>query len=169
LAIKTYPIPPTDPSIIEIATACEEARRHWKFSGSTPAEIVEVIDRVVDEMQSSARKVGAFRVNMEEVRMLGSLWGEQLIAQFGWGWVQADIELVIERKRKITKTLAVVHPDRTMLIYPFQSLSEFLHNPESDCTIALAFDMLLHGKHPKFKPGELVDFISGVQRIVPRR
>lgn len=58
--------------------------------------------------------------------------------------------------------------DKSLVIYPIDFVRHCIDDPAVDCTIALAFDMLDKAEHPRFASCELVDFMSGVHRIVPR-
>ena len=50
-----------------------------------------------------------------------------------------------------------------------QFIDECLRNPTIDCTVMLAFNMQLEGRFTDCGPGEYVNVMSGVYRIVPRR
>lgn len=129
-----------------------------------PSEIVERIDELVDqEQQQPGRLQGQFPDEDLSV-LLGVAWGEQVVNVFNWSWKQ----ITLDDSETEATVLAVVSPDRSLVLYPIDYVREFLGTPGIDCTIALGFDMLLEKSHPDFKAGELVDFMSGVHRVVPR-
>ncbi len=130
----------------------------------TPAEKIEQIDKLLVECQENVDAFVAKFPGEDIVALFGVAWGQCLVEEFGWQW--KSVSFVGDGADE--KVIAVVSPDRSLAIYPFDYVRAYVEDPTVDVTIALAFNILQAKNHPSFEPDELVDFMSGVQRIVPR-
>ena len=132
---------------------------------ATAKQLVEAIDQYVDELQKKRRGLmGMLRPRVdatETARALGVLWGDQLVRHFEWEWIC--------EARDAKERFAVASPNRSLVIYAPQFVDECLRNARIDCTVMLAFNMQLEGGFTGCEPGEYMDVMSGVHRIVPRR
>jgi hypothetical protein len=109
-----------------------------------PRAVVEAIDEYLHEIQqtlqnkgNSARAPAESTPGVEDLSLtLASLWGQQLVRQFGWQWGS-----VVFHDADEAEAVGVFSPDRSLAIYPFyflyQCLTEFI-----PVTILLAFDVL---------------------------
>ena len=86
-----------------------------------PRKLVAAVDSFVYRWHKDGRPpLGDNDVDPEDVpTMLAALWGEQIVADFGWQWTQIWFD------EKIW-TYAVVPPDRSMVIFPFYFVEDCL-------------------------------------------
>ncbi|MBZ0189116.1 MAG: hypothetical protein K8F91_22920, partial [Candidatus Obscuribacterales bacterium] len=109
---------------------------------SNPLEIVETLDQYLESKRTELaenpdRLVSQENALAETSILLGSMWGEQLILEFGWLWSSVEIGS--------TRILCIVSPDRSLVIYPCHFIASCLFDEEIDCTIMLAFNMMKDG------------------------
>lgn len=97
-------------------------------------EIVAAIDQCVCQLQ----KTSGIPVSEEDdpALTLGSLWGQQLVKEFGWSWAGVTFH-----DHKDTEAIGVFSADRSLAIYPFHFIWGCLENNEP-VTIQLAFNIL---------------------------
>jgi len=131
---------------------------------SDPSAIIEAIDAFVDDWQQGKRPPAETLSEEDAPLVLGSLWGQQLVAQFGWQWA-----FVTFHDHGDSVAPGVLSPDRSLAVYPIHFLVGCLQDSNVDCTVALAFNMLAAGKIGKLKPREYFNLMDGVHRIIPRR
>jgi hypothetical protein len=125
-------------------------------------DIVRVVDDATYRWQKGERPPADEIEDAEQARLLfGCAWGEQVVKALGWEWVKLFWE-------ENTFYLAVVPPDRSLVIYPTDFMLACLQNPGIDVTVMLSYNMLLAGRLPKQSPGSYTDVMQGVHRIVPR-
>ena len=127
---------------------------------TTPQEIMGTVDARVDAMQATLRGGNAEKTAAQLVVGFGVVFGDQLVRRFGWEWVGLSAE---GRNR-----YAVVNPDRSLAVYPMDFIKACLENPEMDCTVMLAFNMLAAGKLPSLPAGGYHNLMDGVRIIVQR-
>ncbi len=154
---------PLDAETLRLIKASADEGAQWRgidLAASTPAEIVAAIDEAVYELQKAS---GApLPYEGDPAISLGSLWGEQLIREFGWEW--ASVHFGADG----TKSIGVVSANRSLAIYPLYFARACLDG-EAAVTIALAFNMLKDGKRiPKLPPRGYAEVMSCVRPIVPR-
>ena len=89
---------------------------------------------------------------------LGTIWGDALIAKFGWQWVAVRDDDVF--------VFAVVSPDREWVVYTHGFVGACLQDARLDCTVMLAFNMLAAGNLPAMETNSYEDLMSGVRRII---
>jgi hypothetical protein len=134
-----------------------------KYARAEPATIVEAIDDFAHRWQQGDRPPRKVVKDTEQARLIfGSLWGEQLVKQFGWQWTKvlfADDDGF---------AFGVVAPDRSLAIYPLDFMLGCMEDATVDVTVALSFNMLLEGTVPKMRPRGYTNLMDGVHRIVPR-
>ena len=129
-----------------------------------PAERVAAADGFVDRWQHGDPP-SADVIDPKDVPFLmGSLWGEAVVAALGWSWVQ-----VVFNQHRDTVATAVVSPDRSMAIFPIHFVLACVEDPAVDCTMALVFDLLAAGQVGDLTPGGYANLMDFVHRVVPRR
>jgi hypothetical protein len=122
-----------------------------------PEKVIAAIDAFVT---SPPRKFfGRVDTWTDRALPVGSLWGEQLVREFGWAWGQVKLD---EDEIRI----GVFSKDRSLAIYPWEFVFDCLEN-ETPVTILLAFNMLQAGSIPAFPPNSFEDVMEGVHHIVP--
>ena len=127
-----------------------------------PAEIVEAVDAFAYRWQKGDRPSAEVVEDTEQARLVfGSLWGEQLVRQFGWAW------------RKVvfgdgSVAFGVVSPDRSLVIYPLDFMLGCMQDPGVNVTVALSFNMLLAGSLPMMPHQSYTNVMDGLYHIVPR-
>ena len=157
--------PVTDAIATNLRGCAADARRVLGLADTaSPAEQVAAADAFVDRWQQGDRP-DATVVDPGDVPFLfGSLWGEAVVAAFGWAWVQ-----VVFNRHPDTVATAVVSPDRSMAIFPIHFVLGCAQDPAVDCTMALSFNMTTAGKVDGLTPGGYANVMDFVHRIVPRR
>ncbi len=133
-----------------------------------PAKVVHAIDNFAYRWQqgeTSACEAATWDDDDDEraASTLGSLWGEQLVKQFGWQWAK-----VIFHDYDGASMVGVFSPDRSLAIYPFDFLLECMESLSMDVTVMLTFNMLLGQKIPKAPEHSYDNVMEGIHRIVPR-
>lgn len=128
--------------------------------------LVQAVNTYVDEWQSKRRGfLARLRAGAEDTtemaRSLSVVWGDQIVRYFGWEWI---CEVQDDEER-----YAVASPDRSLVIHAPQFIGRCFDEPETDCTILLAFNMQSAGNFTGCKPKQYVDVMNGVLRIVPKR
>ncbi len=95
--------------------------------------------------------------------VLGGLWGERVVKQFGWHWAKVTFHDYGD-----SVAFGVVSPVCSLAIYPIEFLVGCLGDSTVDATIALSFNMLLAGTVQKMPAKGYFNLMEGVHRIVPR-
>jgi hypothetical protein len=129
-------------------------------ASQTPTELAAQVDHCVDEWQAGRRPDPEKSDVIDTALSLGAVWGDQLVRQFGWEWT-----VVIDGGHEL---YAVAAKDRSLVIYPGYYVKACLDDPTVDCTVALAFNMLVAGKITGIPPRSYEDVMSGVMHIVPK-
>ena len=146
-----------------IKASAREGLEELRIEEPSPQRIIKEIDEFVFQWQQGNRPQSDAGDMEVAPYMMGSLWGEQLVARFGWEWVQVTFH-----DHRDSKATAVASPDRALAVYPFAFLIGCFKNPHVDCTIALAYNMMEAGTIARVEPGEYFNLMDGVHRIVPR-
>ena len=123
-----------------------------------PLKIVTAVNAYVSKPPETTGKVDNWT---DRALPLGSLWGEQLVRQFGWEWASVTFH-----DKGDVKANGVFNKNRSLAIYPWHFVFGCLEN-KAPVTILLAFNMLAAGKIPDMEPGEYVNVMEGVHHIVP--
>jgi hypothetical protein len=89
-------------------------------------------------------------------------WAEQIVKRHKWLWVK-----LVFHDYDNWKTLAVVSPDRSMIILPFASLHESIKG-DSEVLIAASMNAIGSKVIPKFEPQSYTNIMHGLHRILPR-
>ena len=129
-------------------------------ASQTPTELAAQVDHCVDEWQAGRRPDPEKSDAIDTALGLGAVWGDQLVKEFGWEWT-----VVIDGGQEL---YAVAPRDRSLVIYPGNYIKACLDDPTMDCTVALAFNMLVAGKISGIPPRSYEDVMSGVMHIVPK-
>jgi hypothetical protein len=118
------------------------------FDTADPSAIVEAIDVFAYRWQKGDRPATDVVEDGEQARLIfGSLWGEQIVKQFGWQWAKVTFHDYDD-----SFAFGVFSPDRSLAVYPLEFMLGCLQNPNVDVTVMLAFNMLLGGNVPKMRP-----------------
>lgn len=130
----------------------------------TPAQIVEAVDTFVDDWQQGDKRCYSDDVDTWSLSLeVGSLWGEQLVAQLGWEWAN-----VVFHEQNDSKAVGVFSPDRSLAIYPFYFVYGCLEN-DATVKIMLAFNMLIDpSRLPPIAPQSYANVMDHVHYIIPR-
>lgn len=129
---------------------------------STPADIMEAINRYVADWQRGKRPPAGVTDPDDSQYTLGALWGEQLVAQFGWQWVNVTFH-----EHGDSQAFGVATPDRSLVVYPFHFLLGCLRDPGVPVTISLSFNMLAAGSIPALPAKGYENLMDGVHHIIP--
>jgi hypothetical protein len=133
-----------------------------KYATADPVTVVEAVDKFAHRWQKGKRPSTDVVEDTEQARLIfGSLWGEQLVKQFGWEWRQVNFS-------DGSVAFGVVSPDRSLVIYPLDFMLGCMQDPGVDVTVALSFNMLLAGSVPAMKRRSYTNVMEGVHQIVPR-
>ena len=135
-----------------------------KYAKADPATVVRAIDDFVYRWQRDDRPSEDDVEDGDTARLImGSLWGEMLVEEFGWEWAEVTFH-----DHDDSVAFGVVSPDRSLAIYPLEFLLGYVQDPEVDVTVALSFNMLKAGKVPTMRKKSYTNVMDGVRRIVPR-
>jgi hypothetical protein len=105
-------------------------------SDSPQSIMVKVNDAIVDLVLEKPSPVSE---DENPDLLLGCLWGAQMVRQFGWYWTNAVIDDEFDE-------VAVISPNQEMIIFPLSFASACI-TKQCICTVLLAFNMLLEGRH----------------------
>lgn len=124
----------------------------------SPLRIVTAIDSYIKNQPK-----GKSRVDNWENRALpvGSLWGEQLVREFGWEWRTTYLE-----GNQPSKAIGVFEKDRSLGVYPWHFIFGCLEYGE-EVKVLLAYNFLKSGKIPELKPRGYLNLMEHIQYIVP--
>lgn len=131
------------------------------LNNASPSEIINSIDAFVFEWQKGNRP----EVDEDDdlSLMFGSLWGEQLVRDLGWQWVEITFH-----DHDDSKAVGVVSPNRSLAIYPLHFVYGCMEN-DAPVTIMLAYNMLKDGsKIPSLPSKGYENVMDNVHHIVPR-
>ena len=124
-------------------------------------DVVQHVDEFVHQWQQGNRP----EVDLDDDLSLvfGSLWGEQLVREFGWQWAGVTFHDYDD-----SKAVGVFSPDRSLAIYPFHFVYGCMEN-DAPVTIMLAFNMLKDGSWiPEPPANGYENVMDHFQHIVPR-
>lgn len=132
---------------------------------STPASAALAVQKYVDEWHT---KSPGFFSNLFNRRptvidaslALGTVWGDQVVSKFSWQWTCVREDGV--------DYYCVASPNRSLVAYPTYFVKQCLEDPQVDCRLMLAFNMLGAGKIPEQPANAYANLLDGVHRIVPR-
>jgi hypothetical protein len=123
----------------------------------SPDAIVQKIDATIVEMVFG--RATSIPADEEPDLLLASLWGAQMVREFGWAWVDMQFDDGVDA--------AVVSPERDMVIYPFTFVAECLAKRRI-CTVELSFNMLVGRKAEMvFPPKSYEDVMMHIHHIIP--
>jgi hypothetical protein len=129
-------------------------------ASQTPAELAARVDHCVDEWQAGRRPEPEKSSLIDTALGLGAVWGDALLRQLGWEWT-----VILEDGQEYYAASA---RDRSLIIYPAYYIKDCLENPHLDCTVALAFNMMVAGKITGIPPRSYENVMHGVMHIVPK-
>ncbi|HVS39847.1 MAG TPA: hypothetical protein VMS17_30090 [Gemmataceae bacterium] len=134
------------------------------FANADPPTIVAAVDDFVYRWQKGERPPADVVEDGEQARLLfGSLWGEQIVKQFGWQWAKVTFHDYGD-----ATAFGVFSPDRSLAIYPLDFMLGCIRDSNVDVTAMLSFEMLRAGQVPKMNKKSYINVMDGVRRIVPR-
>ena len=158
--ISEQPIDPEITSNLAGASA-EGAAMIGVKPDADPLSIVEAINTFVAKPPKGwFRKVDNWT---DRALPLGSLWGMQMVRQFGWEWAS-----ITQHDQGDAMAMGVFDKSRSLGIFPFEFVFGCLES-KSYPTILLAFNMLLAGKIPELEAGGYMNLMDGVHHVVPPR
>lgn len=163
--MKTHTDNPFPASMTEACTA--EVAVGTRVLGLTPddepATIVSAIDAFVFNWQCGERPPPSVLDPEKVPVMLGAVWGQQFVREFGWEWA------IVEFHEHDGMTApAVLSPDRSLAVYPIHFIMGCLQDSTVDTTILVAFKMLAARRIGDTTPGSYFNLMEGVHRIIPR-
>lgn len=166
MATQEHPLTPSEQTAFAECAAQALGNLGLTDSTADPKTIVQAVEDFVDRWQAAQRnplsKLHSRRPDPIDVSLgLGSLWGNQIVRQFGWEWT-----CIRQNGRGLH---AVVAPDRSAAVFPTYFLKACLDDPRVDCTAVLAFNMMDAGKLPALPAQGYMDLMQGVRRVVPKR
>jgi hypothetical protein len=124
--------------------------------------VVAAVDQFVYDWQCGKRPPISW--DAEDVPyFMGSLWGEQLVRQFGWEW-----KTITFHEHEDSMAPGVVSPDRSLAIYPIHFIIGCINDSSVDATILLSFNMLKENKVSDRTENAYANLMDQVFRIVPR-
>ena len=132
----------------------------------TPVSAALAVQKYVDGWHSRPSGFFAGFLNrrpgtIDAALALGTVWGDQLVGKFNWQWTCVN--------DGTGDYYCVAAPDRSLVAYPTYFVRECLEDPEVDCKLMLAFNMLSAGKIPPQPAHGFANLLDGVHRIVPGR
>jgi hypothetical protein len=133
-----------------------------EYASAVPATVVAAVDEFAYSWHKGKRPPTDVVEDIDTARLIfGSLWGEQLVKQFGWEWAKVNFSDGV--------AFGVVSPDRSLVIYPLDFMLWCMQTPRADVTVALSFNMLLEGRvPPDAQRQSYTNVMKRVIRIVPR-
>jgi len=139
--------------------ACELL--HVDSVADDPSEIVSKIDQHVFVLQKGNGPIVS--EDDDPALLLGSLWAQQMVRQFGWQWAGVTFH-----DHEDSKAVGVFSPDRSLAIYPFHFIWGCLEN-EAPVTIELSFNILKDASRVPSLPAKgYENVMDNVHHIVPR-
>jgi len=136
-----------------------------------PEIILQAIEDFVDRWQAERRNLNPLKKllsrgpapNPTSTSLgLGFLWGNQLVRRFGWVWTCLH-------EAGQGEAYSVVTADRSVVVHPTHFIKACLDDPHADCTIMLAYNMLVGGEITGVPAQGYENLMWGVRRIVPKR
>jgi hypothetical protein len=127
-----------------------------------PDAIADWVDSIVFAWQDEERQPVASLEREDLIGILGFSWGEQIVAVHGWQWVN-----MVFHEYDDWETIAVVSPDRSLMILPFAFIYECLDDG-ADVTIGASLRVIGSDAVPTFPPNSYTNLMHGLRRIVPR-
>lgn len=166
--------PMDEDTLAAIEQFAEEAA-HWleleNVDAVSPEPIVAAIDELVYELQKAIMAEEAALEGAESALpdaedaslTLASLWGQQLVRQFGWQWAT-----VVFHELDNTEAVGVFSPDRSLAIYPFHFVFSCLED-RAPVTILLAFHVLqASDRVPELPAYSYENVMDNVHHTAPR-
>jgi len=133
-----------------------------EFADAEPAKIVNAIDDVTRRWQTGYRPaIEDADDPVNAAWIFGSLWGQQIVRQFGWGWAKLTW---LDSDNAVA--FGVVSPDRSLVVYPMNFVEAFMRDANMDVTVMLSFNMLLANASPAMPPRSYTNMMNYVQRVV---
>ena len=155
--ITDSPCDPKRQQLINTVTKDAAGFLDLDLSTASPAEVVKKVDSVIVRIVFGEPQ--PVPETEEKHLILGSLWGAQMVKEFGWAW--ADVrngEAII---------VGVVSPQKDMVIHPFNFVADCIAK-RCVCTVELSFNMLLEKKGAAvFSPGSYENVMLHIHHIVP--
>lgn len=151
---------PPDPVRLELfpdVISGSEAVLGVSLEKDPAAIVVEKIDATI--VQIVFGQPNRLSRDEDQAVTLGSLWGELMVRECGWSWL--DVQIGSHRD------VGVVSPAQDMIIYPFTFVGQCLAKRRV-CTVALSFTALL-GKKGEivYKPGGYENVMNHIHHVIP--
>jgi len=107
---------------------------------SRMATIVEEVDQLIQKRQGPllfAPTYGFEGDDADAARALGTVWGNQMVRQFGWEWICVTLG---EEEHFV-----VAAPDRSLVVFAHDYVWKCLESNDVECSVALSFEQLRAG------------------------
>ena len=131
--------------------------------GIDSGELNESKIHKIDEFMFNPPDTGVLRGKDSWVDIslpVGSLWGELMVDEFGWDWLDVELD-------DGTKVYGVFSKDRSLCIYPWHFVFAIIER-NSEVTIELAWNMLVEGKIPAQPENGYLNIMNNIYHVVPR-
>ncbi|MBX9691372.1 MAG: tetratricopeptide repeat protein [Cyanobacteria bacterium] len=126
---------------------------------ATPTIVLENIDKRIDWLQEASEEECKGLDQEKTLLGLSTLWGEQLVKEFGWSWVCFE---------GAGDMLAVVSGNRSFVVTPIHFVRACMEDPQLDCTIMLSFNMVKNAPPENFPANDYNNLMEAAFRIVPK-
>lgn len=142
----------------ELVTLHVHTLAELALPGSASIEqVLEAINHYLhawrNPVRSLLRKVHASDQDPEAVAFgLGVLWGQQVVARYGWNWVMAQVDG--------EETLAVASPGRDLALYPVKTLFQVLTGSRDLLDVADPLRVLGTSRRSALPPGCMEDVLN---------
>lgn len=124
-----------------------------------PTAVLESIDKRIDWLQDASDEESNGIDPEKALLGLSTLWGEQLVKEFGWSWVCFE---------GAGDMLAVVSGNRSFVAMPIHFVRACMEDPQLDCTIMLSFNMVKNAPPENFPANDYNNLMEAAFRIVPK-
>lgn len=126
---------------------------------ATPTDVLDAIDKRIDWLQDASDKE-CEGIDQEKTLLgLSTLWGEQLVKEFGWSWICFE---------GAGNLLAVVSDNRSFVVMPIHFVRACMEDPQLDCTIMLSFNMIKQAPPENLPANDYNNLMEAAFRIVPK-
>lgn len=124
---------------------------------SSGSGVLQALDRYLSTACASLKDATSDTSALEELAFeCGSLWGNQLAAEFGWKWVRVKFQHLD------TDAVGIASGDASLVIYPFQTI--FLYCEQIlPVRVTRSFEVLSEpGRVPMLPPGGLENVMDHI-------
>ncbi|WP_218508835.1 hypothetical protein [Variovorax sp. dw_308] len=94
-------------------------------------------------------------------RALGTVWGNQVVREFGWEWICMTLGEA--------EHFVVASPDRALVVFAHEYVWKCLESNDIECSVALSFDLMRAGAIKAPPALTYTSMMSKVKREEPRQ